>query len=203
MIIIGTISKSLFLLFCDYLLPLISEVQNEKRGIFYVEISLNWIIYRKREVDENNTTIINPPIKKSFQVMGGTYCHDLDLGTCSWHVLYLFLNSLYVYLQKKQIKKEATKNLKKETEDEYVEKVIYKDKNKYLLGSLNSNDTDIHQMVMLYQNWCNIIQAFSKICLLFSQWYISVFNINCSHTVGLKCYDYPTIPILLYFWFII
>jgi hypothetical protein len=66
--------------------------------------------------------------------------------------LFLFLNSLYVYLQKKQIKKEATKNLKKETEDEYVEKVIYKDKNKYLLGSLNSNDTDIHHMVMLYQN---------------------------------------------------
>ena len=83
MIIIGTISKCLFLLFWDYLLPLISEVQNEKRGIFYVEISLNWIIYRKREVDENNTTIINPPIKKTFQVMGGTYCHDLDLLTCS------------------------------------------------------------------------------------------------------------------------
>lgn len=82
---------------------------------------------------------------------------------------FFFLNH-YVYLQKKQIKEEATKNLKKETEDESVQKVIYKDKdkNKYLLGSLNSNDTDIWKMVMLYQNWCNIIQAFSKICLLFS-----------------------------------
>ena len=79
----------------------------------------------------------------------------------------------YVYLQKKQIKEEATKNLKKETEDEYVENVIYKDKNKYLFGSLNSNDTDICQMVMLYQNWCNIMQAFSKICLIFSGIFLS------------------------------
>ena len=119
--------------------------------------------------------LLIPHKKKSFQVIGGTYYHDLDLLTCSWHVLFLFLNSLYVYLQKKQIKEEATKNLKKETEDESVKKVIYKDKNKYLLGSLDSNDTDISQMVMLYQNWCNIIQAFSKICLfIFSVVYFCI-----------------------------